>query len=341
MSNAEQEFSDGAKKFFKRCKIDPYAPTIHMRADNGVTNDDVQHLKEIRNIKHLWFTGGEHLTSEALNDLPTLDTVHELSIYDMPDIDKGIAAIERLHNVKSITISNIDITDKALKHIGNLKNLEEITAEGKCSIMSSSMAHLKSLDKLKTLNIEDGSQITGLDEVGKLVGLKKLSIYDNVAFSDQEINKLENLHELESLAISGDNIGDETAKLASNLPNIKDLSIDNNLTDEGMKHIGKIAGLETLYIAHNKQITDRGMNHLKKLHNLVQVEEYDKDILPNVSKSKFDEILDFCRNNSGRIARTHHSKYGGEVVGVGYAHNPSNAIDDFVIDAGMYRPRGK
>jgi hypothetical protein len=56
------------------------------------------------------------------------------------------------------------------------------------------------------------------------------------------------------------------------LPGLKSLLLkETQATDEGLRHIGKITGLEELYIWDAKSVTDAGVSHLASLKNLKNI----------------------------------------------------------------------
>jgi hypothetical protein len=62
---------------------------------------------------------------------------------------------------------------------------------------------------------------------------------------------------------------DELLKRLSDLPGLTNLYLtDTQATDEGLRHIGKMTGLETLMIWNARLVTDAGVAHLKSLRKL-------------------------------------------------------------------------
>ena len=62
---------------------------------------------------------------------------------------------------------------------------------------------------------------------------------------------------------------DGLLKQISGLPGLKELLLTNTqATDEGLRSIGKMTGLEVLYIWDGKSVTDAGVSHLANLRNL-------------------------------------------------------------------------
>jgi hypothetical protein len=74
---------------------------------------------------------------------------------------------------------------------------------------------------------------------------------------------------------------DEILALASRLPGLEILLLkETQATDKGLRHIGKMTGLEELFIWDATSVTDAGVGHLRSLQNLKKV---------HISKSKLTD----------------------------------------------------
>jgi Leucine-rich repeat (LRR) protein len=161
---------------------------------------------------------------------------------------------------------NMVYNDDTGKRLDNLKTTDEV------------LSHLDGLPRLEMLLLH-GTQASdkGLVHVGKLTNLRRLLMWDAHDVTDAGVAHLAGCRKLEYLHLSESQIGDESARVFSQLPRLKGLSLQgNNLTDEGLVHLGEMTQLTDLWIGcmdeRRSKLTDDGLAHLANLTELDTLE---------------------------------------------------------------------
>ena len=146
------------------------------------------------------------------------------------------------------------------------------------------LAHLGGFPRLEALLLKESQATnTGLAHVGKLKNLRKLYMWDASNVTDAGVAHLANCRRLEYLHLSESQMGDESARVLSQLPRLSGLSLQgNNLTDAGLVHLGKVTPLRDLWIGcldnRRSRITDDGLAHLRNLTELDTLEAQNSQV---------------------------------------------------------------
>ncbi len=171
-----------------------------------------------------------------------------------------------------------DVTDEGLAHVGRLSGLLILNLD-ETRITDEGMRHLSALTKLRSVNLE----AFGVNRQGFGVGDESLKIL--ARFPDLEAIRLRDtkvtgaglaalapLKSLKILNLSGTKIGDAGLAHLEQLPALETLhlGVSNDgaeITDEGLKTVGKLVNLKYLTLSGNK-ITGAGLDDLKNLSRL-------------------------------------------------------------------------
>ncbi|MBQ7775976.1 MAG: hypothetical protein IJ379_08640 [Lachnospiraceae bacterium] len=199
------------------------------------------------------------------------------------DVDDDFTGVEKFQNLRTLEIDANDLLD--LSALGSLENLENITIdayEAKNFEFLSQLTKLKSvyidagnmytivfaenLKNLEELNIER-SEVTSLAPIANNTKLKYLNI--NACSDITDVEVINTLTGLESLAVSGDNI--ESKIEWGNLKNLKALSLSAPWRTNFMDSVEALQGLETLYLSWCNMSLDR-LAELKNLKHLTLAE---------------------------------------------------------------------
>ncbi len=185
-------------------------------------------------------------------------TIVEASLERTWATDNDIDFIVELKTLKKLDLSFTYVTDKGIKKLQALQQLEDLTLDTAEFLTDASMAHLRANRALRRLVVR-GVDITdaGMPYVGEMTGLRDLDI-SYTMLGDVGLEHLPNLSELEHLKIGATLITGLNLNFLKLLPKLKTLSLQGvqrrnagacwtpNVTDLDLETISLLAGLEEL-----------------------------------------------------------------------------------------------
>lgn len=124
-------------------------------------------------------------------------------------------------------------------------------------------------EQYRGVDFTDGRPLAddALDAVAAISEVKLLSFHGGV-LSDDQVQRLADLRQVETFIASGSPLTDRSAEVVAGWPELKWLQLDDTqLTDAAMPHLIRLQKLEVLRIQGTK-ITDRGFAQLAALKNL-------------------------------------------------------------------------
>ena len=229
-------------------------------------------------------------------------TIVEVSLERTWATDNDIDFIVELKTIKKLDLSFTYVTDRGIKKLQALQQLEDLTLDTAEFLTDASMAHLRANRALRRLVVR-GVDITdaGMPYVGEMTGLRSLDI-SYTMLGDVGLEHLPDLSELEHLKIGATLITGLNLNFLKLLPKLKSLSLRGvqrrnagacwtpNVTDLDLETISLLSGLEELdlgvgiklgmggkpaapgggncTLTGGLQITDLGVAKLAKLKNL-------------------------------------------------------------------------
>jgi hypothetical protein len=146
--------------------------------DAKATDEQLALLASLSDLETLELGNNEGITDRGLIHLADLQNLSTLYLYQTGVRGPGLAHLERLPKLHSISLSRSELGDAGLKHLGN-------------------MLHLKWAD-LDQTHITDA----GMADLAKAIGLETLSLR-RTDVSDEGIRSLESLRNLKSLNLVG------------------------------------------------------------------------------------------------------------------------------------------
>jgi len=172
--------------------------------------------------------------------------------------DNDMDFVAELKTLKKLDLSFTYVTDKGIKKLQGLQQLEDLTLDTAEFLTDASMAHLRANRALRRLVVR-GVDITdaGMPYVGEMTGLRYLDI-SYTMLGDVGLEHLPNLSQLEHLKIGATLITGLNLNFLKLLPKLKTLSLNGvqrrnagacwtpNVTDLDMETISLLAGLEEL-----------------------------------------------------------------------------------------------
>ena len=216
--------------------------------------------------------------------------------------DNDIDFVVELKTVKKLDLSFTYVTDRGIRKLQKLVQLEDLTLDTAEFLTDASMAHLRANRALRRLVVR-GVDITdaGMPYVGEMTGLRSLDI-SHTMLGDVGLEHLPALSELEHLKLGGNMITGLNLNFLKLLPKLKTLSLSGvqrrnagacwtpRITDLDLETISLLAGLEELdlgvgiglgmggkpaapgggncKLTGGLQITDLGVAKLARLKNL-------------------------------------------------------------------------
>jgi hypothetical protein len=244
----------------------------HLAALAGLENASAEQRQAIAELRQL---AGYHFRFKVESD-----KVVELSIDSGVDADKVDPVLRHLPHLTALQFHGSRLRAAGLPSLGRLTKLRSLFFSS-AEISDAGLESLRQAPQLTSLHVYCCSGITdtGMKHLGGLTRLKYLRLYreDSLrpGFKGPRITSaglpyLEDLTELESLDLMGQDVNDAGLKHLGGLKKLKDLSLSGNgITDAGLDHLKDLEHLERLHL-YGTQTTPAGKAALRaklpKLH---------------------------------------------------------------------------
>ena len=153
----------------------------------------------------------------------------------------GAKVIHGIDGSYQIDLKDSSIGDDGLIHFEELPNVQSIDLSN-TNVTDEGLVHL----------------VDGPEMLGTLM-------LDDTDITDQGIEILKGISGLSSLSLCGTSVTNEgLAQLPENLPRLSSLRLMNcdQITNDGLKAIAELRGLELLFLTDCPQITNEGLKHL-------------------------------------------------------------------------------
>ena len=155
---------------------------------------------------------------------------------DVPVRDADLEPLDSFPSLRSLTLTETQISDAGLQRLGKYAELRSLCLEG-TRISDTGLEYLRELTSLERLNLR-ATVITdvGLAHLKGLTELKWLSLRDT-ATTDAGLKCLQDLSSLKTLELQGTNISDVGLVLLGELPNLESLSLHgiHRISGRGVK----------------------------------------------------------------------------------------------------------
>jgi beta-lactamase regulating signal transducer with metallopeptidase domain/Leucine-rich repeat (LRR) protein len=263
----------------------------------------MRHLGRMKQLEGLYINGEDNLTDASLAFVESLPRLKYFGIAGKKFGDFGMQYVSKVATLRILQLKRVQISNTGLESISRLSNLERLGLSGNYKITDSALGYLKRLPHLRGLGLSStgGSRLTdaGMVHVAACKNLERLSLSGNIG--EEGMQHIANLKKLTYLWISTNSkspLDDGGLALISTLPNLEELHVGGGeisdagvahlaklsklrqlnvisdsrmITNEGMRHIGSIQGLETLVLRFGMRdpiITTAGLNEINRLKNL-------------------------------------------------------------------------
>lgn len=276
-------------------------------------------LEDNRDIKLLTNCG---ITKIVLNS-PDFDDVCAYEIAKFPNLviveandssitDKGIEYLTKLKGLYRIELDRTKITDEALKKLSTCADLDLLQLSYCQGITDTGIGYLKSLKKLKTLDVRGCKKVSAVSVLSlqrKLPKLKNIKgVERGLLTLDVKENEWIKLKEDGLLELKGYNATDaglEKAKLngvkiltvygvpeftGSGFKSLKNtelirIKVDSqNLNDEALLYISKLSTVKELYVRYSSRVTEKGFGYIGKMNQLTRLSFRSTKLPPNALK---------------------------------------------------------
>ena len=195
------------------------------------------------------------------------ERVVKVGISRSTDGDEIAAHVGQLIDLQSLTFYESDLTDQGLRQLSRLVNLRNLTLRGS-KITADGLVSLEAMSQLEDLYIETARDLDrrAFERIGRVQSLSRLALREG-RFCDADLAPLEALTNLQELRLyETGNVTGTFAIHLGGLSHLRTLSPGMRITDDGLACIAKLSGLLELYL--EGPFTDAGLKHLGKLKNL-------------------------------------------------------------------------
>jgi Leucine-rich repeat (LRR) protein len=263
--------------------------------------------------------GFDRYTDDALKNLPS--NIETLSLrgssgYGVDEIsDEGFAEVSRFRELRVLKAGALGLTDAALKTVGDLPNLEELSLDGN-HIQGSELHHLTKLKKLKKLNLSFnplGDEWANL--LSQLNTLEELQVvnYDRPLNDTdlQELSKLKNLTRLD-LTDKANGVTDAGLAAIASLKSLTSLSLSEaSLSSDGLAQLAELKRMQRLRLHSLRGIVGGSLSWISQLQGLQELEisgtALNNNDLESINKlSQLQNLLVWNASGSGDNLQIEH-----------------------------------
>ncbi|PQO46269.1 leucine-rich repeat domain-containing protein [Blastopirellula marina] len=219
------------------------------------------------------------ISPRQLQQFATISKLSQLHLTDPAASDEHLEQLPAFPALKSLMLSDTQLTPDSLKPLAHLANLEQLvivppeTVPEEALEPLSQLKHIPSLSLILKQPVEDSL----FDKISQMDGLETLRI--GIRMEDQEIEcsaeglaKLGELSRLKQLQLTAIPITDDALCGICQAQQLEHLIIDGSqITDAGIKHLSKLKKLTHLTL-YDGQLSDVSLKELAKLPALETIE---------------------------------------------------------------------
>jgi hypothetical protein len=194
------------------------------------------------------------------------ENVSRVSIWNPPDGDLVAAHIGALLELRELQLESPNLTDAGLQHLRPLVKLRKLRVKSP-QVTGGGFAGLSRMKRLREAYLElEQLGSSAFVHLAKCRNLVELSL-NGGQFGDDDLASLAALVKLEELSLS--NMVTISGTFSRHWPNarqLRKLTCENHVTDDGLACIAQLSSLETLYVEGS--FTDQGLHKLSALTRL-------------------------------------------------------------------------
>ncbi len=249
----------------------------------GITDVGMKHLAGLKNL-HTLNLSNTAITDAGLEHLAGLTNLQTLALSNTKITDKGMLTLKKLKKLSVLYINSTEVTENGIKELAGLKFKElmvpqkALTASGfkhywaiiepqpitqiqMWPLNDECMKELRNARGIERLHLAS-KDITdeSMKEVATIKGLQYLYLY-GTSVTDRGLAHLAgmNLVMLMPPDQAGTDLGVKNYLAARRPWPILYLHEFKGLTDEGLKEVKNLKGLEELHLSGDHKITDKGL----------------------------------------------------------------------------------
>ena len=253
-----------------------------------VTDSGLAHLVKLKHLRSL-FLPSDELTDVGVAHLGEMIQLQELRI------GNGGYKIAPRRGREAAGNIVANITDAGIKHLNRLRDLRSLSLTG-TQVTDEGLGGLKELTQLRSLNLvflDGGITERSLAYLGQFQRLESLYISDMIGFTHPLGESLSNLTlvpNLQTLRIFSLRVNDTNLSQLNGLTQLKTLELYHAIapmpvTDAGLEHLKGFTSLRSLTLGINK-VTDKGLGAIANLKHLELI-----DLKPSTQAEITDQGL--------------------------------------------------
>lgn len=249
--------------------------TVGMQGGRG-TSAAAQQLRDLPDVEVVSLAEVS-MTDEDLEVLKTLPNLREVRLYSYSTAgqvfeftDRACEIVGELGGLNRLTLMLAKVTDRGVRQLSGLENLQELAISG---VSDGGMSALSSLKNLEFLTLSGSFSDTGIAHLASLKRLNVLALASsNPSFGTRDLAVLSELPQLDTLELSGRNVGPAAFRALESVSQIRELKITRiRPRQNSMASLARLPNLEVLRF-ENVPLTDADLEHLKGSKSLKRLE---------------------------------------------------------------------
>ena len=215
-------------------------------------------------------------TPQGMSDavMAEIANVQSLKVLDMASsrmTDAGLASIAKLRSLEVMHLEGNDaMSNDGLKALTQLPALRHLRLTG--PFTDRAMMHLAAAPALRVLWL-DTTNVTdaGLQRLSQSKSIERLCLHWLDKITDRGVAHLKNMPQLRGLDVQHARLSDASLELLATMPNLDYLHLSNEgPTDAGVAHLSKLTGLKYLWVdcASNSPLTNESLRVIGGLRGL-------------------------------------------------------------------------
>lgn len=249
--------------------------------------------EEIAQLKNASMSGlmlaSKQITSEVLKPFENHKSIAEITINSSKVDDQIVDDLIAMPRLTKISLGQARISDEGMqrlcKGLAEHDQIQSLSLSQCSELSNQALREVGRLKGLKQLSLLDDAGITGdaFEYVGRAKDLKSLRLTGTV-LGEGDLELIEHL-DLDRLHLQRVSLSDEVvAKVAESFPELTQIGlVESGVTDESMKSLAKLRKLKTIYITGTK-VTGEGLQYLNALSELKSVYASRSEVNPAAIK---------------------------------------------------------
>ncbi len=216
---------------------------LKLRSDR-VTDTGIGYLKGLTKLRGFVLEDASRITDDSLKTFSDKTGIDEIGLMRTPISDEGLAHLSKLNKLKQldlrgtvvygggfehltgakdlwkVDVSEAEVDDEGLGYIAAMPNLQDLNLWYSAYLTDAGLEHLKSLTKLRRLNLEQTPiGDAGLEHLAGITSLESLNLSET-KITDEGLPSLSGLTGLKTLELARTEVSDAAVeKLHAALPN--------------------------------------------------------------------------------------------------------------------------